>query len=627
MYIPFDSWNTQYKREFGARPAKSNIFFRILVKRDMNICKATLTMTEDGGSEFTNDMFWAGMEGDDCEWWDVTFVPDSEGLYFYYFTLENHSGQKLYITRDGANAGEITRSVNAHTMWQQTVYEPDYKTPDWLKGGIIYQIFPDRFCKNGEIPQGKIPSGRILRDDWGGLPEYRFTPDGKILNNDYFGGNLSGIIEKLPYLAELSVSCIYLNPIFEAHSNHRYDTADYEKIDPLLGDEKDFAELCKKAEKLGIRVILDGVFSHTGADSKYFNKQNRYDCLGAYNSKQSPYYNWFKFNNWPDDYVSWWGINILPEVVEECLEFIEYISGDKGIAYKWQKKGAAGYRLDVADELPDLFLDNFRKSVKNTDPNAVIIGEVWEDASNKFSYGQRRRYLLGKQLDSVMNYPFYNAIVSFIKGSPAQKLNDCVMGIIENYPPQSVNCLMNHLGTHDTERIITLLAGESCEGKDREWQAHHSLDEYRYTRGKQLLKLASAIQYTLPGVPSLYYADEAGQQGYKDPFNRMCYPWGGQDGELVEWYKTLGKIRRSNMVLKEGSYHCSLASDGMYMFERNGENGGLLVAVNRNDCRMSVNVNERWNGSKAELGNLPENGLLNLSPMSVTVLSDSINIK
>ncbi|MFR6512398.1 MAG: glycoside hydrolase family 13 protein, partial [Eubacterium sp.] len=339
--------------------------------------------------------------------------------------------------------------------------------------GIIYQIFPDRFYSSGTEKHDVRPS-RVMRR-WGDEPFWREEQMNGIWNNDYFGGDLKGIEEKLLYLANLGVTCIYLNPIFEANSNHRYDTADYEKIDPLLGTEDDLKSLCKTArEQYGFSIILDGVFSHTGCDSKYFNIYSNYDDVGAYNSKESPYYPWYKFINWPDEYHSWWGIKLLPEVIEETPEYREYICGKNGILRKWLKCGISGWRLDVADELPDVFLDDLRRAVKDENSDAVIIGEVWEDATTKLAYGERRRYLLGEQLDSVMNYPFADAVLNFVKFANADAFIDSVMSIIEKYPPQVTNVLMNHIGTHDTERAITRLAGENCEGYGRHWQHEHN---------------------------------------------------------------------------------------------------------------------------------------------------------
>ncbi len=424
-----------------------------------------------------------------------------------------------------------------------------------------------------------------------------------MLNNDYFCGDLRGIEQKLDYLKSLGVTCVYLNPIFEAQSNHRYDTADYEKIDPLLGTEKDFCSLCRSAEKLGIKIILDGVFSHTGDDSKYFNRYSRYDSLGAYQSKSSPYFRWYKFNEWPDDYESWWGIKILPEVIEENPDFIDYITGSDGIARKWLRLGAAGWRLDVADELPDEFLDSFRKAVKEEKNDALVLGEVWEDASNKSSYGKLRRYLLGDQLDSVMNYPFANAVIDFVREANAELFASRVMSIVENYPKEVLDVLMNHISTHDTMRAITALAGESCSFRDRKWQSTHSLDEKDYAYGVRLLKAASAMQFALPGVPTVYYGDEAGMQGYKDPFNRRCYPWGKENPELIEWYKTLGKVRAENPVFKDGRFEILSSVAGCVAFSRKNDSEAILVISNSNPHPITYYVRSEWCNAEDLLGN------------------------
>ena len=333
-------------------------------------------------------------------------------------------------------------------------------------------------------------------------------------------------MEKLPYLKELGVTCLYFTPVFESHSNHRYDTADYSKIDPLLGSEEDLTQLCAAARKLGIRVILDGVFSHTGSDSVYFNREGRYPTQGAYNSQQSPYYPWYTFRQWPNSYDCWWNFDTLPNVNETNDSYNEYINGPQGIVRKWLKAGASGWRLDVADELPDLFLDRLHDAVKAEQPDALILGEVWEDASNKSAYGVRRRYLLGRQLDTVMNYPFRDAILGFLLGEDPARFAEAVETIVENYPPQCLNLLMNHIGTHDTERALTVLGGEPAGARGREWQAAQKLTPAQRETGVKRLKLASLIQYLLPGVPCLYYGDEAGMEGYRDPLQPGLLPLG-----------------------------------------------------------------------------------------------------
>ena len=413
--------------------------------RTFSCSKVTLVFHKDGECEQYRDMYWCGMNGDNEEWWDINLAFETSGLYFYHFTYETPFGKGNIFLRSGG-CGEFAPHGNE---WQQTVYKKDYNTPHWVKGGIMYQIFPDRFNRDSS-PIDTTYTDRVIHTDTNELPQWKPNSYGKILNNDYFGGTLKGIQEKLPYLKELGVTILYLNPIFEAHSNHRYNTADYMKIDPMLGTQEDFTALCKAAEEYGIKIILDGVFSHTGSDSIYFNREGRYPPNGAYNTPDSPYKDWFTFK--PDGtYESWWGIDTLPETNEATPSFIEYINT---VAHKWLNSGAYGFRLDVADELPDTFLDEFKKNVKGINEDYFIIGEVWEDATNKISHGGRRRYLLGDQLDSVMNYPFASAIISFMRYGIAESFMESVVTVCENYPRQALNCLMNHIGTHDTARSI-----------------------------------------------------------------------------------------------------------------------------------------------------------------------------
>ena len=467
-----------------------------------------------------------------------------------------------------------------------------------------------------------MPTTRVLRK-WGDTPYWNEEQMNGIWNNDYFGGDLKGIEEKLPYIADLGVTCIYLNPIFESHSNHRYDTADYEKVDSLLGDENDLKSLCKKAkEKYGISIILDGVFSHTGCDSRYFNMYNHYNDVGAYNSKQSPYYSWYKFINWPDEYHSWWGIKLLPEVIEEDESYRNYICGKNGILKKWLKCGIAGYRLDVADELPDIFLDDLRKSVKSENPNAIIIGEVWEDATNKFAYGQRRKYLLGEELDSVMNYPFADAVLDFVRFANGDSFFNSVMSIVENYPSQVLSVLMNHIGTHDTVRAITRLAGENPDGHDRTWQfEHNTLSKFDYLRGVSMMKIASLIQFTLPGVPSIYYGDEIGMQGMKDPFNRGCMAWDDVNDELLKWYKRLGQIRHSSKAFINGDFEKVYCDGGVIAYSRNCEYDSVLVAINNSNESKKIFVGTQWDNSYSLFDEICVDGFITLPPYRYTLLS------
>ena len=603
----YNSRDKKYKSIISALATDEACKMRIVVPRDIKCRGASLAITKENEDTVYYGMFWAGMCGDDNEYWELHFSAETQGLYFYHFELDTPWG-KVLIKNTGNGIGSMDAGKSE---FQQTVYDKNFKTPDFLKGGIIYQIFPDRFYKSNK-PKSNVPDERVMRE-WGDVPFWKEEQMNGIWNNDFFGGDLAGIEEKLSYISKLGVTCIYLNPIFEAHSNHRYDTADYEKIDSLLGSEEDLKSLCKKAKKYGISIILDGVFSHTGCDSKYFNRFNRYDSIGAYNSKQSPYFNWYKFINYPDDYHSWWGIKLLPEVIEENEDYREYICGKNGILRKWLKCGIAGYRLDVADELPDVFIDDLRACVKDENENAIIIGEVWEDATNKFAYGVRRRYLLGNQLDSVMNYPFADAVLNFVRFGHGEYFFDEIMSIVENYPPQVLNVLMNHIGTHDTERAITRLAGPDCDGMDRQWQwEHNKLSDYDYLKGISMMKMASLIQFTLPGVPSVYYGDEIGMQGMKDPFNRACMTWDNKNVLLLKWYTRLGEIRRGTKVLIDGEFIPVFCEGDVIAYERRNDEEAALIAVNNSEKETDITLNSSWDNCYSHFEYKPCNSVLTL---------------
>ncbi len=621
-YIPFNSRSLLHKYPFGAVKQGEKITFKIVLPRSLSCSSVELVINKDGENEKKVPFFWLSMQGENEEWWCLDYIENETGLYFYHFDYTTPWG-KTSIKKNAGSFGTLSGGKNDFEL---TVYDKDFETPDWLKGKLIYQIFPDRFYNSGKEKKN-VPSDRVLRADWGGEPMWRPNERGEVLNNDYFGGDLEGIKEKLPYLKSLGVGCIYLNPIFEAQSNHRYNTSDYEKIDSLLGTENDLENLCKEAERNGISIILDGVFSHTGDDSRYFNKRRRYDTVGAYQSKQSPFYSWYTFRNWPYDYHCWWNFETLPEVNEENENFIDFITGKNGVARHWLKAGARGFRLDVADELPDKFLDELRKTVKAEKKDALILGEVWEDASNKCSYGARRRYLQGAQLDSVMNYPFSEAILDFVRSGVVEGFSNKIMTVLENYPKCVVDVLMNHIGTHDTMRAITALSGESCEGRDRLWQSTHSLSFEQYKKGEKLLKLAAAIQYTLPGVPSLYYGDEAGMQGYKDPFNRGCYPWGDENKELLEYYQRLGKIRTDCHCLKEGTFKTVSEMLSCLAFERADEKGKILVIINRNEHEIDYYLPEEWKTGKSLLGGTAEGGKVHLDALSAAILKTEVTEK
>lgn len=558
----FDCFDTSYKHPFGAIRRRQPSIFNIRLPKCFQVSGLTLVMFRPGYKERFIELDLQDESGNDNIFSGV-FTPNNVGVHHYYFTGVI-DGRRRYIKRTGANIGVF----EGEELFQLTVFDENLYTPDFIRGGIMYQIFPDRFAKSGEHHEN-VPADRVLREDWYGVPYYRPDEKGIVRNNDFFGGDLKGIIQKLPYIKSLGVTVIYLNPIFESQENHRYSTANYEKIDPLLGTEEDFTELCKTAGEMGIDIILDGVFSHTGADSVYFNKFGRYgEHTGAYRDRNSPYYPWYSFTAYPDRYESWWGISTLPNVDENNPAYTNYICGDDGILQKWIKLGARGWRLDVADELPDEFLDNLNKSVKKMGGDKVIYGEVWEDASNKESYGVRRRYLIGGQLDSVMNYPFKEAILNYVKYADAKLFTDSILTIMEHYPKPAVDMLMNFISTHDTERALTRLGGEDVGWHDKDWQFEHHLSPSEYVYGISLLKCAMVLQFFLPGVPCIYYGDEAGMEGYRDPFNRCCYPWGHENIELIDFTRGLAKVRRETRAFEQGDLRFIEVDDNVCVFAR-----------------------------------------------------------
>ena len=491
-------------------------------------------------------------------------------LRLHRFTGED---QLLPMERreDGLFAVKLTTPETGCVLWysflsgeeetepcQLTVYEKSH-IPDWWTNGIVYQIFPDRFAREAgwtaREPSRRKGTHRFLIRDWDTPVFYPRGEDNAVTSWPFWGGTLRGIREKLPYLESLGVTVLYLNPIFEAASNHRYDTGDYTRVDPLLGTEEDFAALCAAARDRGMHVVLDGVFNHTGADSRYFDKFGNYGTGSAYRR-------WFRFGEeHPQGYECWWGVPDLPNVEESNPGYREFICGQDGIIRRWLRLGADGWRLDVADELPDEFIREIRAACRAEKTDSLLMGEVWEDASNKVSYGQLREYLLGRELDATMHYPFREIALDFLLGrTGAEEAARRLWDIKENYPPAHQLSAMNLIGSHDRERVLTILGGD-----------------------RQKLKQLSVLQYGLAGVPCLYYGDEAGMTGGTDPYNRGAYPWGREDGELTEHFQALGRLYRRDGVLRTGEYEPVAFGEDVLGARRWSGGESRLVLVNRGD--------------------------------------------
>ena len=501
------------------------------------------------------------------------------GLYFYKYVIKTDDGSFEMHRRSFDFGEEIDYEHKGfENAFQLLLYKERKKLPEFMRGAVMYQIFPDRFFSTGKTK---------LRDDAvrqypGETPQYPERGK-KFLNNNFYLGDLWGVAKKLDYLKDLGVSILYLNPIFKSYSNHRYDTGDYLHVDEMLGGDKAFVHLIKEAKRKGIRIILDGVFNHTGADSVYFNKNGNYDSVGAYQSKDSKYHGWYNFRKFPDDYECWWGFKSLPRVMSDNADYRDFICGKDGVVRKYLKSGAAGWRLDVADELSDEFLAALKSAALSENDDAVVIGEVWEDASNKESYGARRKYFLGDELDGVMNYPCRGAIINYLKSGDFSGLISTLRRIYGNYPPENAKMCMNILGTHDTERILTALVGESPEGKTRTELSNIKLGKTERERGKKLLMAAYLLLITLPGVPSIYYGDEAGMEGYGDPLCRGFFPWGSEDAELTAYFSLISKIKRKETILSDGDIFVRFADADVACIERICEKKAIVTVVNRSD--------------------------------------------
>ena len=586
MRILYDSKLPQYKTPFGTLTPGQVCTVHIHIPCAVGTTAVTLLLKYEDGKTGAQDIPLEKQSVKGAyEVWGGNFSIPHTGLYFYYFYIRKPDGGfRLFKQGDDTN-------MEDGSLWQVSCVPADFHTPDWAKGATIYQIFPDRFYKAGNCdPTGKLTPYTLHRT-WGEEVEWKPTADGKVLNNDFYGGNFKGITEKLDYIASLGVNLIYLNPISKSFSSHRYDTGDYKTPDPLLGTEEDFAELCRQAHSRGIRLILDGVYSHTGSNSPYFNREGQFDSVGAYNSTESPYYSWYTFYNWPDSYNSWWNFDTLPTVNKMDPAFINYIIEDEdSVVAHWLKLGADGFRLDVADELPDEFIQLLRRRIKGIKPDALLLGEVWEDASTKIAYGRRRTYFTQGELDSVMNYPFRTAIIDYVRGRDGGKgLKEAVMAIVENYPAEVVQCNMNLLGTHDTPRILTVLVDDF--NGTREEMSKRRLSRHQFDIAYDRLLMASFLQYTLPGSPSLYYGDEAGMEGGKDPFNRRTYPWGYENMEFVEHFKRLGRLRREHPAFRYGDIQFFQAGDRHVGFTRSYEGRTYRVYCNRDADPWQIPAN------------------------------------
>lgn len=574
--VIFSSHDEYFRSPQGAISVGSSVKLKILIHESLSDATVSLRLWENEKETIMPLSRGALLKdspyGSYLREFSIIVPRETLSIAWYFFIIES-CGKTLYCINNEdmlGGEGHISEFRDERYSFQLSTVDADFSVPDWAIGANMYQIFPDRFSKKGECEV----SDRRMHSAWNEFPEFLPGEKGYYAADDFFGGNFKGIEEKLDYLKELNIDVIYLNPIFLSFSNHRYDTADYMQADPLLGTNDDFVHLCKAAKKRGIRVILDGVFSHTGSNSIYFNRENRFNSVGAYQSKNSPYFSWYDFQSFPDKYTSWWGVWSLPCVNELDEKYQEYIlKNENSVAKHWLELGASGWRLDVADELPDEFIETLRTHVKSKDPDALVLGEVWEDASNKVSYDVRRRFLWGKELDSVMNYPLRAAIIDFMHDYDGEKFCRRILSLRENYPKQTFYCLMNFIATHDTPRAINALTGDNSH-LTREEKASVYIENDALSVALSLQKLASLICFALPGMFSVYYGDEIAMQGESDPFNRQTFDLKYKNSEMLNWYRVLGNSRDD--VFKRGSVDLDSA--------------GALLSIRRNLGKKTKSV-------------------------------------
>lgn len=582
--VTYNPWSKKYKEPFGAVKINSYVVLKVdcepnqkiklLIHRDS--CKfhcIEMPKNKQGQAEV-----------------ELNFNKGA-GLYFYYFSITEKTSwgeaTSYYGASKNGGLGESYSLENEVLPYQITVFSSEDPAPNWFKNGIAYQIFPDRFyngTENGKVLFPKANS--FLYGQMSDDPFYIKDEKGEIVRWDFYGGNLLGIIAKIPYLKALGINIIYLNPIFEAHSNHRYDTSDFFKIDSVLGTEKDFKKLLRHLHQNGIKLILDGVFSHVGKNSKYFNLSGEYgEAIGAAQSIESPYYPWFKFIDYPNVYKSWWNISDLPEIDKTNESYQEFI---ESVLDKWLSLGVDGFRLDVADELPDEFIRRIRKKL-NQFPEKVLIGEVWEDASNKISYDKRRNYILGNSLHGVMNYPFRELIIKFLSHEiNAKDFANQLMVLKENYPPDAFQACLNNIGTHDTERILTVVSNSK-------------------------IAFAIGLLFILPGVPTIYYGDELGLTGKKDPENRKFMPWHqmSQRSSLpYQYYQEWIKIRTNNNAIQNGDLLVFYQADCLGIVRKDNYQTVIYVLNTESKYIMLETQQINWLGDISNELNQKLNGVV-----------------
>ena len=577
----------RYRTPFGAIPTGESVILALDVWDDAEAWAELRLWTDDEGERLVE--MDRAEEGDHLHF-SVKLVSERPNIVWYSFRVHATNGDIWrYGARPDCPVGEGAFAYGEPPSFQLTVYARKRGVqPDWYRHAVVYQIFPDRFARGEDwedraktLEAPREGTDRAVVEDWSETPSYRRKADGSIEGWDFYGGTLEGIREHLGYLESLGVTCLYLNPIFQSASNHRYDTGDYMQIDPVLGDEESFKALCADARDHGISVILDGVFNHTGDDSRYFNRYGNYPDVGAWQSPKSEYRDWYKIG--PDGtYTSWWGVANMPDLNEENPDYRQYICGRDGVVRHWLRAGARGWRLDVADELPDDFIVDIKRAELAEKRDAVLLGEVWEDATTKRAYDKLRHYFWGDELDGTMNYPWRHVLLHYLIGkATATQVAQTMQVLRENYPRDAFYSELNMLGSHDRVRLLTILGNTPKPDTLGEQQkAEFRLDKDHRSLAVSRLWLAALLQMTMPGVPSIYYGDEAGCEGYADPYNRGTFPWDNIDKNCHDIYRNAIGLRKALPVLVDGEFEPFAPNDDVFGFWRWDGDTTVCVLVN-----------------------------------------------
>ena len=602
IQVIHDSQSIKFRKPFGAVEVGQKVKLSINVDREI---VAAVEFIQFDGTRINMGMQKEYLNNGEFKYSTEIDTSDALGILEYYFILID-GYDRLYYGNNDEHLGGIGQIYTYNPVpYQITVYEKSY-IPNWYKEGVVYQILIDRFYNGNEDNTINSPKeNSFIYGRWDDTPMYIKDDLGKIARWDFYGGNIKGIVKKLDYIKSLGASIIQLSPIFKSSSCHKYDTGNYEFIDEMFGTNNEFKELCEVAESKGIKIILEVVLSYTSSDSKYFNKLGNYNEIGAYQSPNSHYHDWFKFTRYPYQYESWWGTSERPNINTMEKGYMDYIiKNDNSIIKKWIDLGAHGWRLNVIDELPDEFIEAINTRMQEINKDTVLLGDIWDDASNKVSYSKRRKYLQGKEVQAVTNYPLREYLINFTKGYiTSDRFKQKVMSLYENYPRESFYGNINVIGTNDTERILTVLDGNL-----------------------ELLRLIVVIQFTLPGVPLIYYGDETALKGGKEPDNRKSYPWGKEDKDLRNFYHKMVNIRNNEDGLKKGDLIIHQTDLEVFAFERNYENEKIIILVNvSNEQKLIRGIS--LNGSYVNLFNVSEkykfignNNIISIFPHNFKIL-------